>query len=106
MPDTPETVTDPALRARLTAIQQRLAQGLRSVDPHRRLVGRPVTARIIAGQTVEIVYSEVPGIDEAEVLGVKRLIGAPCYCTVQPETAETLRVRFVISLTEAVARGE
>ncbi len=96
----PETVTDPALRRRLTQIQERLANELAKVDPHRRLLGRPVSYKVIAGQTFEISYREVPRIDEAEVLGVKRLIGEQCFCTVTPATAETLTVKFVVPLTE------
>lgn len=98
MPDVPETVTDPALRARLVEIQQRLSSGLEAVDPHHRLAGRPATYRIIAGQTFEITYRDVPSIGESEVLGVKRLIGEQCFCRVSPQTAETLTVRFVVPL--------
>ncbi len=98
MPDTPDTVTDPVLRARLLEIQERLNTGLKAVDPHHRLTGRPVSYRIIAGQTFEIVYRDVTSIDESEVLGVKRLIGEQCYCRVTPQTAETLTVRFVVPL--------
>ncbi len=101
MPDVPETVTDPALRERLIEIQDRLARQLAAVDPHRRLYGRPVTYQIIAGQTFEIVYRDVPRIDEAEVLAVKRLVGEECFCCVTPQTAETLTVRFVVPLPSA-----
>ena len=94
----PRSVTDPILRERLREIQARLSSGLLQVDPHHRLRGRPVSFQVIAGQTLEIVYTEVPGIDEAEVLGVKRLIGDQCFCSVTPNTAETLTVRFVIPL--------
>ena len=45
---------------------------------------------------VEIVYRDVAGIAEAEVLGVKRIIGRGCFCVVEPQTAETLTVRFVV----------
>jgi len=99
MPDAPETVTDPAIRARLQEIQNRLKSGLASVDPHGRLSGRPVRYRVIGGQTFEVVYREVPSIDESEVLGVKRLIGEQCFCRVTPQSAETLEVRFVVPLT-------
>lgn len=98
MADTPDAVRDADLRRRLTALQERLEVGLPEVDPHRRLVGRPVQYRVISGQTFEIVYREVPSIDEAEVLGVKRLIGQECFCRVAPQTAETLLVRFVVPL--------
>lgn len=81
-----------------TEIQQRLAEGLMKIDPHHRLLGRPVAYRVIDGTTLEITYRDVPGIAEAEVLGVKRLIGADCFCTVAPQTAETLTVRFVVPL--------
>ena len=79
-------------------IQRRLADGLAKIDPHHRLLGRPVHYRIIDGTTLEITYRDVPGIAEAEVLGVKRLIGVDCFCTVAPQTAETVLVRFVVSL--------
>ena len=73
MADTPETVSDPALRARLTQLRERLQQGLPGIDAHRRLTGRPVSYHVISGQTLEIVFREVPKIDESEVLGVKKL---------------------------------
>ena len=94
----PRTVTDPVLRERLLEIQRRLGSDLVSVDPHHRLVGRPVSYNVISGQTFEVVYRDVARIDEAEVLGVKRLIGEQCFCSVTPQTAETLTVRFVIPL--------
>ncbi len=94
----PDTVTDTNLQKRLSEISDRLKQDLHKVDPHRRLVGRPVTRQVIAGQTLEIVYKEMPQIDEAEVLGVKRLIGADCFCGVTPSTAETLTGKFVVPL--------
>ena len=81
-----------------TAIQHRLSDGLAAIDPHHRLLGRPVAYRVIDGTTLEITYRDVPGIADAEVLGVKRLIGAACSCTVAPQTAETVIVRFVVSL--------
>jgi hypothetical protein len=87
-----------AQRAQAAAIQQRLTEGLLKIDPHHRLLGRPVAYRIIDGTTLEITYRDVPGIAEAEVMGVKRLIGAECFCTVSPHTAETVIVRFVVSL--------
>jgi hypothetical protein len=80
------------------AILHRLSEGLARVDPHHRLAGRPVSYRIIDGTTLEITYRDVPGIAEAEVVGVKRLLGADCFCTVAPQTAETLLVRFVVPL--------
>jgi hypothetical protein len=85
-------------RAHAAAIQHRLSDGLASIDPHHRLLGRPVAYRIIDGTTLEITYRDVPGIAEAEVVGVKRLIDAECFCTVSPQTAETVTVRFVVSL--------
>ena len=81
-----------------SAIRHRLSEGLAKIDPHHRLCGRPVAYRIIDGTTLEIAYRDVPGIAEAEVLGVKRLIGVECFCTVAPQTAETVIVRFVVSL--------
>lgn len=79
-------------------IQRRLADGLAGIDPHHRLLGRPVTYRVIDGQTLEITYRDVPGIAEAEVLGVKRVIGRECFCTVSPQTAESVTVRFVVPI--------
>ncbi len=105
MSDVLDTVTDPALRARLTALQERLQEGLAAVDVHHRLTGRPLSCRVIAGQTFEIVFREVPSIDEAEVLGVKRLIGEECFCHVAPQTAENLMVRFVVPLKSPL-KGE
>lgn len=77
-------------------IRDRLEHGLARLDPHHRLQGRPVSFHSIAGGTVEVVYRDVPRIEESEVLGVKRLLGKRCYCTVEPQTAETLTVRFVV----------
>ena len=88
----------PHQHAEATEIQRRLNDGLVKIDPHHRLNGRPVTYRIIDGTTLEITYRDVPGIAEAEVLGVKRLIGAECFCTVAPQTAESVTVRFVVPL--------
>lgn len=85
-------------RDQAATIQHRLSEGLSKIDPHHRLLGRPVAYRIIDGTTLEITYRDVPGIAEAEVLGVKRLIGVECFCTVAPQTAETVLVRFVVSL--------
>ncbi len=84
---------------RLSDLQHRLADGLTRIDPHHRLIGRPVTYRVIDGQTFEITFHDVPGIAEAEVLGVKRLIGAECFCTVSPQTQESVTVRFVVPLS-------
>jgi len=95
----PHAVTDPVLRERLTEVRRRLSEGLTRVDPHHRLLGRPVTYQVIAGQTLEIVYRDVPRVDEAELGGVMRLIGPRCSCSITPQTAETLTVRFVVPLT-------
>lgn len=81
----------------ITEIQRRLAEGLASIDPHHRLLGRPLSYRVIDGRTLEITYHDVSGIAEAEVLGVKRLIG-DCYCSVSPQTSERITVRFVVPL--------
>lgn len=94
----PDSVTDPTLRARLDEIKDRIETGLARLDPHHRLTGRPVTYRVISGQTFEVTYKEVPQIDESEVLGFKKLVGETCFCSVHPQTAENLTVRFVIPL--------
>lgn len=80
-------------------IQRRLTEGLARVDPHHRLRDRPVRYRVIDGRTLEITYRDVSGIAEAEVLGVKRIIGQECFCVVEPQTAETVTVRFVVPLS-------
>ena len=77
---------------------RRLADGLAKIDPHHRLLGRPVTSRVIDGRALEITYRDVAGIADAEVLGVKRIIGLDCSCSVSPQTAEQITVRFVIPL--------
>ncbi|HKV70580.1 MAG TPA: hypothetical protein VJN62_04995 [Gemmatimonadales bacterium] len=77
-------------------LRKRLEEGLRWVDPHHRLRDRPVKFRQIDARTIEIVYRDVTGIAEAEVLGVKRIIGRECFCVVEPQTAETITVRFVV----------
>ena len=82
----------------ITELQRRLATGLARIDPHHRLLGRPVTYRVIDGQMLEITYRDVAGIADAEVNGVKRIIGRDCSCSVSPQTAEQISVRFVVSL--------
>ena len=82
----------------ITELQRRLADGLAKIDPHHRLLGRPVSYRLVDGQTLEITYRDVAGIAESEVLGLKQLIGRDCYCTVSPQSSERLIVRFVVPL--------
>jgi len=82
----------------ITELQRRLADGLATIDPHHRLLGRPVSYRVIDGQMLEITYRDVAGIADAEVNGVKRIIGRDCSCSVSPQTAEQISVRFVVSL--------
>jgi hypothetical protein len=84
--------------SRIAGVQRQLTDGLARIDPHHRLLGRPTTYRVIDGQTLEITFRDVAGIAEAEVLGVKRLLGNQCYCTVSPQTAEQVTVRFVLPL--------
>jgi hypothetical protein len=83
---------------RIAAIQQQLTDGLARIDPHHRLLGRPVSYQVVDGRTLEITFRDVAGIAEAEVLGVKRILGTECYCTVSPQTAEQITVRFVLPL--------
>lgn len=85
----PEAITD---------LQRKLADGLARIDPHHRLLGRPVTYRLIDGRTLEVTYRDVAGIADAEVLGVKRIIGQDCSCSVSPQTAESVTVRFVVPI--------
>ncbi len=82
----------------ITELQRKLANGLAQIDPHHRLLGRPVSYRVIDGQMLEITYRDVAGIADAEVNGVKRIIGRDCSCTVSPQTAEQITVRFVVQL--------
>jgi len=82
----------------LSDIRHRLVDGLAKIDPHHRLLGRPVSYRVLDGEVFEITFRDVSGIAEAEVLGVKKLIGAQCYCSVAPQTAESVTVRFVVPL--------
>jgi len=82
----------------ITELQRKLADGLARIDPHHRLLGRPVSYRVIDGQMLEITYRDVAGIADAEVNGVKRIIGRDCSCSVSPQTAEQITVRFVVSL--------
>lgn len=82
----------------ISDFQRKLADGLAKIDPHHRLLGRPVTYRMVDGRTLEITYRDVAGIAEAEVLGVKRVIGRECFCSVSPQSAERLIVRFVVPL--------
>lgn len=93
-------LSDPTLPDRLLRIQERLQNGLAGVDPHRRLVGRPVSYHVIAGQAFEIVYRDVTRIDEAELEGVQRLIGENCYWSVTPQGREILTVRIVVPLRD------
>jgi len=82
----------------ITELQRRLADGLAKIDPHHRLLGRPVSYRVIDGQMLEITYRDVAGIADAEVNGVKRLIGRDCSFSISPQTAEQIMVRFVVPL--------
>ena len=84
--------------ARVDDVQRQLDLGLARIDPHHRLLGRPVSYRVIDGSTLEITFKDVAGIAEAEVLGVKKILGKECYCTVSPQTAESITVRFVVPL--------
>ncbi len=89
---------DRAAQARLTAIKESLENGLAKVDPYHRLHGRPVRYHVTAGQTLEITFRDVPSIGEAEVNGVKRLLGGKTFCSVSPQSRERLIVRFVVAI--------
>ena len=82
----------------ITELQRRLADGLARIDPHHRLLGRPVSYRVLDGRTLEVTYRDVAGIADAELLGVKRIIGQDCSCSISPQTAEQITVRFVVPL--------
>src|SRR5256885_16927899 len=80
----------------ITELQRRLADGLAKIDPHHRLLGRPVTYRVIDGKMLEITYRDVAGIADAEVLGWKRIVGQDCACSTSPQTPERIAGRFVV----------
>lgn len=82
----------------ISDLQRKLADGLAKIDPHHRLLGRPVSYRVIDGRTLEITYRDVAGIADAEVIGVKRVIGQECSCSISPQNAERIIVRFVVQL--------
>ena len=84
----PASVKDRVTRERLTAIEKSLAAGLAKVDPFRRLQDRPVRYQVTAGQTLEITFRDVPSIAEAEVLGIKKLLGGTSFSTVSPQSRE------------------
>jgi len=92
------SVKDQATRERLTTIKESLATGLAAVDPYRRLRDHPIRFQLTAGQALEITFRDVPSIGEAEIIGVKRLLGGKSFCTVSPQTRERLTVRFVVPL--------
>jgi len=92
------SLKDVAVQARLTAIKESLASGLAKVDPYHRLRDRPVRFQLTAGQTLEIAFRDVPSIGEAEVNGVKKLLGGKTFCSVSPQSRERLIVRFVVAL--------
>jgi hypothetical protein len=94
----PRSLTDTAVQARLTAIKESLASGLAKVDPYHRLRDRPLHFQLTAGQTLEIAFRDVPSIGEAELNGVKKLLGGSVFCSVSPQSRERLVVRFVIPL--------
>jgi len=94
----PGSLKDRATQRRLTAIKESLAADLAKVDPFHRLRDRPVHYQLTAGQTLEITFRDVPSIGEAEVLGVKKLLGGRSFCTVTPQSRERLSVRFVVPL--------
>ena len=94
----PGSVKDRAAQTRLSAIKESLERGLARVDPYHRLHGRPVRYQLTAGQTLEITFRDVPSIGEAEVNGVKRLLGGKTFCSVSPQSRERLIVRFVVPL--------
>lgn len=78
------------------SLRRRLEDGLRLIGPQHRLRGRPVKFRQIDTRTIEIIYRDVTGLAEAEVLDIKRIIGRECFCVVEPQTAETITVRFIV----------
>ena len=94
----PGSVRDRVTQERLTTLKECLTTGLEKVDPYHRLRDRPVRYQLTAGQALEVTFRDVPGIGEAEINGVKRLLGGKSFCTVSPQSRERLIVRFVVPL--------
>ncbi|MDH5804319.1 MAG: hypothetical protein OEZ54_03970 [Gemmatimonadota bacterium] len=86
------------VQPKIQEIRTRLEAGLAQVDPHKRLSSAKVSYNVVSGSTLEISFSQVARIDEAEVLGVKKLVGKECFCRVKPESADSLLVKFVVPL--------
>lgn len=86
---------EPGLRDLVSTFQQRLSEQLPRLDPHGRLAGRPMTIQPVDKQTVAIVFHDVPQVSETEVRAFRKLIDAPVFCTVTPESERTLIVTFL-----------
>ncbi len=94
----PRLAAGASARDQVDVLRKRLDGSFQNVDPHRRLAGRPVTFRVIAGRTLQITYRDVLRVDEAELAGVQKLLGEGAAFSVTPQTAETMTVRFVVPL--------
>ncbi|HEY7406792.1 MAG TPA: hypothetical protein VH638_00865 [Gemmatimonadaceae bacterium] len=82
----------------IVGIQQRLAEHLPAADQNGWIAGRPVTITPLDQQTVELVFRGVPQVSEAEVRAVRRVLEMNVFCSVAPESADTLRVTFLCHL--------
>jgi hypothetical protein len=82
----------------IVAIQQRLAEQLPAADQNGWIAGRSLTITPLDQQTVELVFHGVPQVSEAEVRAVRRVLEIPAFCSVSPETSDTLRVTFLCHL--------
>jgi hypothetical protein len=79
----------------IVGIQHRLAEQLPAADQNGWIAGRPVTITPLDQQTIELVFHGVPQVSEAEVRAVRRVLEMPTFCSVSPESADTLRVTFL-----------
>ncbi|MGQ0715606.1 MAG: hypothetical protein ACT4PJ_18055 [Gemmatimonadaceae bacterium] len=79
----------------IVGIQQRLADQLPTADLNGWIAGRQVTITPLDQQTIELVFHGVPQVSEAEVRAVRRILDMTAFCSVSPESADTLRVTFL-----------
>jgi hypothetical protein len=87
-----------SLNELIVGIQQRLAEQLPAADQNGWLAGRQVTITPLDQQTIELVFHDVPQVSEAEVRAVRRVLEMTAFCSVSPESADSLRVKFLCHL--------
>jgi hypothetical protein len=87
-----------SLNELIVGIQRRLAEQLPTVDQNGWLAGRALTITPLDQQTIELVFHDVPQVSEAEVRAVRRVLEMSAFCSVAPESADSLRVKFLCHL--------